>query len=220
MGHCRFGINCSYSHSSPNPTPSDTFTRELSVLRGEVDDLKSLVASLSNSLSMALLHSTPDETSINTINTKPFQCEQCDYAATSSTVLKRHNSMKHKPEVLRESPCNDISQYIHSPAEEERNEHFTISPSSVQSPDLSLADSFIIPDPDPNEGYVCITKDCGYTSFDFHELIEHTNLFNHNDPCPHCGVSIPNIDELYNHHFEHCLPCPGPPHCFDPDCIV
>ncbi len=45
---------------------------------------------------------TPVEVSNTYFTTKPLKCDQCDNIATSATVLKRHITMKHKPEVLRD----------------------------------------------------------------------------------------------------------------------
>ena len=93
-GFCRFGANCSYSHSPPNiTTPSDILTKEITLLRDEVAGLKSQVALLSSCL----------EASNNTVKANALQCDICNYVASSHTVLKRHISMKHKLEVLRDS---------------------------------------------------------------------------------------------------------------------
>ena len=68
-----------------------------------------------------------------------FKCDKCDFSSSSETILKRHNSTKHKKETLREDNVSETSLEV-SPVICERVHELNKSDSSisgVEEPDPS-----------------------------------------------------------------------------------
>ena len=110
FGRCKFGDLCAYLHNSSNKTLED----EIKVLKSEVESIKARNSEIESLLyRMSLM-----ETEINTIREvcakiskeppENFVCEHCDYKASSSSVLKRHITIKHKKNSTQTS-CNSES---------------------------------------------------------------------------------------------------------------
>ena len=174
-----------------------------------------------------------------------FPCHHCDYSSSTSRGLNSHISKKHKQEVLRENPFVDIGDVspsvdhrsIPSPSPSIPLDSFSTSSSTLHAiscmecsvtfynesdlkhhMDTSHAPG-ISPDklPFPNKAVPQLPcYDCDNTFNNSHDLGNHL-LHNHNltFPCPHCGIILPEREELIHLHRNWCpsKQCPGSPVC-------
>lgn len=102
FGRCRFGNQCSYFHPVENKSDEEikALKMEVETLIAKISEMENLVLRL-NHLENEIetlrkpLHS-PESILRRSKPSDDFPCEQCDYRASSKTVLKRHVTMKHK----------------------------------------------------------------------------------------------------------------------------
>ena len=113
-GHCKFGTACSYLHVT-NAMDSEVekmkkdLEQTVSLLKAKENEIKMLeerVGKLESQLNKPSCASSENQVRPNAqlnmhkeiTHTQPIKCEfwTCDYEASSSTVLKRHITMKHK----------------------------------------------------------------------------------------------------------------------------
>lgn len=118
-GHCKFGTACSYLHAT-NAKDSEVekikkdLEQTASLLKAKENEIKMLeerVGKLESLVNQPFcapgenqdrpksqLNMHKEITHTPTLNTEPIKCEYwtCDYKASTSTVLKRHITMKHK----------------------------------------------------------------------------------------------------------------------------
>ena len=160
---CKFGELCCYSHSIP------TKQNDIAILVAKVDQMESTIKSMSEQIKLL-------EEEVNSNKNEQFSCEFCDYKASSTTVLKRHVTAKHKkqklstPEKERTSTIND-SLNISTPIEE-RTEDTSISlPLHFEEIDTPSISEF-----------KC--EICKFESLSSHEFQGHTSFF-HNPSLPH-----------------------------------
>ena len=99
FGRCKSGENCSYLHitESNNFLILKALKEEIIVLKNEIDKLRERNCEIEAKVER-LDRSEPskkDET--DKVSFKNILiCDQCDYEASTMTVLKRHKTMKHK----------------------------------------------------------------------------------------------------------------------------
>ena len=90
-------MSCSYLHVTSNENDA------IFQLTSNVTHLESLINSMSqqiNSLTIELeVVKSEKEINSNDISTEKNKCDLCEYTASSSTVLKRHVTMKHKKDM-------------------------------------------------------------------------------------------------------------------------
>ena len=94
---CKFGATCSYLHVI-NKEKGD-----ICQLTSKVHELESMIKSMSQQIEDLTIElevvKTKKEINSNDISTEQKRCDLCEYTASSSTVLKRHVTMKHKKDV-------------------------------------------------------------------------------------------------------------------------
>ena len=106
--NCRFGEKCCYKHITSN-TQNDTHE-----LEAQVHHLEEIIRTMSSQI----ISFEKEMCSINKsmLVKSVFKCEECNYNASTETVLKRHVTSKHKhlyktPEKSRESILNDSLKF-------------------------------------------------------------------------------------------------------------
>ena len=92
---CKFGEHCSYKHVDNNNQ------NDLSELTRKVNQLESLIKTMSQQIEKLTfeLEVVQTDKEINTndiVGQNKVKCDMCEYTASTSTVLKRHVTMKHK----------------------------------------------------------------------------------------------------------------------------
>ena len=212
---------------------------EIKKLEDKVNTLEMKILSNEKSLKS---HSTREHSVEELLedSSTTFRCKECSYSATSKTVLKRHNTMKHQhdtPETLRDFDLNDSlqlstsSEYrIHEISSDvldnfriEEGEfnckywrcHFMCTTEIDMLQHTSNAhyvnESFVYPD--STEEAEC--PDCGQTFFVDHKFALHMytdHYFSFN--CDHCGNHYPGDVAMFKIHLQMCkVPCNGDLHC-------
>ena len=101
---CKFGEHCAYQHKTTKEN------NDIMILAAKVDDLENTVKVMSANIDV--LEERLQNKSKESISTSNIDCEQCNYHASSTTVLKRHMTIKHPskhtPEVLREQDPDSV----------------------------------------------------------------------------------------------------------------
>ena len=102
---CKFGTGCSYLHV--NNSPSSDTSNTVQVMQEELKHIKCSLISKEIEINDLKERVNQLEKIVESRDTPPhessFKCDICDYCCKSETVLKRHNTRKHKTETLRES---------------------------------------------------------------------------------------------------------------------
>ena len=97
-GKCKFAENCSFRHVSNEKIMKIAVEKELGVLKEKIMVLSSQenrIVALNRELEeiKADFESVTPPAQIGSVK---FNCDFCDYKASSKTVLKCHHTMKHK----------------------------------------------------------------------------------------------------------------------------
>ena len=188
---CKFGDLCCYSHSIP------TKQYDIAILVAKVNQMESTIKSMSEQIKLL-------EEEVDSHKNEQFSCEFCEYQASSTTVLKRHVTTKHRKEKpsttekVRTSSIND-SLNISIPIEERTEDTFISSPLHVEEIDTPAISQF-----------KC--ELCKFESPSSHELQGHISFF-HNPSLPHtskweqnkCGICskvFNNTVHFKNHMIE------------------
>ena len=105
---CKFGITCSYLHVTLKEK-GDIFQ-----LTSKVNQLESLIKSMSQKIDKLTIElevvKSNKEINTNDISSeKEIKCDLCEYTASTSTVLKRHVTMKHKKNVQSVETLTSLS---------------------------------------------------------------------------------------------------------------
>ena len=112
FGRCKFEDNCSYLHISAEEHIEEAFRIEIENLKSEIKALKEkqselvIIIERLNKLEFEVSRiGTKDEAEKIEPNcsSQKYKCDQCDYEAKTSTVLKRHKTMKHKEKISSQS---------------------------------------------------------------------------------------------------------------------
>ena len=157
----------------------------VSTLQDQVKDLHVKIINLENELKSRFIKEAVVENKIT--------CDKCEYTASSNSVLKRHNSMKHKkslnntPEKMREASHDESLQL--SPISDERSEEIT----------PLLMDQVLS---DPTQHFKC--EYCDTTTKSKHALKGHTD-FNHTLNLPHTSEWEENKCYICSKHFNYTI---------------
>ena len=102
FGQCRFDENCSYLHFSQSDHTKAGLENEIEALKVEIEALKSrnteIEAIMRRLKTIEIKLEQPKEvpTKVGEIDPEAFKCEDCGYSASTKSVLKRHQTMKHR----------------------------------------------------------------------------------------------------------------------------
>ena len=119
-GRCKFAEDCSFLHNTQD-SPNQYLEVEIQKLKEEITILKSLIMKVNLSL---------DTVEEKTIEVEKYKCTECEYVASSKTVLKRHITMKHKKnEMIKQTST-------------ESNEPNLLPVSSLSKPPIPCVGSF------------------------------------------------------------------------------
>ena len=106
---CKFGNHCAYKHEvSKEQIDYMKLVTTVTTLETQVQDMSVKISNLEKELQ----NKNIKEASIE----KKVKCDKCNYTANSNTVMKRHNSTKHRspsrttPEKVRDTSHNDSLQ--------------------------------------------------------------------------------------------------------------
>ena len=110
---CKFGELCSYKHEvHSNQSEISELKEKLSVLEGSIELLNAKLSDLGKELVHSNKDISEEEKDIH------HKCSYCAYEASTSAVLKRHNTMKHKsPDHSQKMSCNDCGLSVTSNSE-------------------------------------------------------------------------------------------------------
>ena len=103
-GRCKFSEYCSFTHS----TNDLDVQKEIEILKLEISELKKQNVELRETIlkidkqEIDKKKSAEEPKQNETHRSKDFKCDECNYLASTKTVLKRHVTMKHKPESKRQ----------------------------------------------------------------------------------------------------------------------
>ena len=183
---CKFGDSCAYRHDmSKEESDYKKLVTTVSTLQDQVKDLHVKIINLENELKSRFIKEAVVENKIT--------CDKCEYTASSNSVLKRHNSMKHKkslnntPEKMREASHDESLQL--SPISDERSEEIT----------PLLMDQVLS---DPTQHFKC--EYCDTTTKSKHALKGHTD-FNHTLNLPHTSEWEENKCHICCKHFNYTI---------------
>ena len=119
---CKFGDSCAYRHDmSKGESDYKKLVTTVSTLQDQVKDLHVKITNLENELKSRFIKEALVENKIT--------CDKCKYTVSSNSVLKRHNSMKHKkslnntPEKMRQASHDESLQL--SPISDDRSDEIT-----------------------------------------------------------------------------------------------
>ena len=119
--YCRFGDKCCYKHVTTD-TQENTLELEAKVYHFEeiIKTMSSKIISLENEMSSIKK---------SYLFTTVFKCEECNYNASSETVLNRHITTKYKhlsktPEKSRDSIFNDSLKVAEYSEEKKRQSRY------------------------------------------------------------------------------------------------
>jgi hypothetical protein len=154
----------------------------VSTLENQVKDMCLKISNLEKELQNRIIKEAFLESKI--------KCDKCEYTASSNTVLKRHNSMKHNnsanktPEKVRGASHNDSLQL--SPISDERSEETT--PVFLEQVNREL-----------NHNFKC--EYCDTTTVSQHALKGHKDFY-HTPNLPHTSDWEENTCHICNKHFD------------------
>ena len=100
---CKFGEHCAYEHIL------DKDTVIILELVNKVKTLENTVKTMSEQIHTLKSKLEVKVTENQQLSSQNIVCDQCDYKASNTTVLKRHKTLKHKeltPEKLRDSAAD------------------------------------------------------------------------------------------------------------------
>ena len=206
FGKCKFDDDCAYLHESTQTNLDD----EIKNLKSEVDQIKSR----NTELEKILLSMKSEIAALKEVCTKAgnepsdnFPCEECDYKASSRTVLKRHTTMKHRVTFSKNStPTSSIS----------------ISESSQSLPSSSILASISNSSTSTSNGFSRPPVPCSRNFYGCPNLVTHYDQHS-TAMCPTCKLMI--ASKLNANPFPSNL-CPschesscGPPFSFCSECL-
>ena len=107
---CKFGELCSYKHEvDSNQSEISELKEKLSILEGSVELLNAKLSELTKELAHSKKDISEEEKDMH------HKCSHCAYKASTSAVLKRHNTMKHKsPDQAQKISCNECGLSVTS----------------------------------------------------------------------------------------------------------
>lgn len=180
---CKFGDSCAYTHHiSKEESDYMKLVTTVSTLENQVKDMCLKISNLEKELQNSIIKEAFLESKI--------KCDKCEYTASSNTVLKRHNSMKHNnsanktPEKVRGASHNDSLQL--SPISDERSEETT--PVFLEQVNSEL-----------NHNFKC--EYCDTTTVSQHALKGHKDFY-HTPNLPHTSDWEENTCHICNKHFD------------------
>ena len=173
---CKFGVDCSYKHV---PTSNNREISELAakivLLEATIESFKATINDLTRKMEVMKEQKHEGDTSDIAL-----KCTHCDYTARTSTVLKRHMTIKHKSSDLQKISCelcnfkasSDIELENHNinhkhelaATEINRNEHHDESLELSIHKEVRSKDDFNVWSSSPIQGsqtvHKCFTVDC------------------------------------------------------------
>ena len=85
---CKFGEKCAFQHNiSKNQSDIHKLNEKIALLEGSIKLLKKQIEVLIELQNTSIIMKKSNDA---------LKCEKCEYTASSSKVLKRHKTMKHK----------------------------------------------------------------------------------------------------------------------------
>ena len=128
-----------------------------------------------------------------TSTNKPFKCDQCDYKASKTSVLKRHITSKHKPKIpapeKERKVEHDKSLQLDTPVEQRALEEEGGSPPRVEENQFTSSAP-------PLFCEICRHKSDSPAALHGHMSLQHNLLI------PHTGKWEDNNCHICNNHFS------------------
>ena len=240
--NCSFSHPQSTPPPSDHTTHTTPSREDFALLRQKIGHLEAIITSLSKRIDeISLTQSQPQPSPPPPVPHPTFPCDHCDYLSTTSAGLKTHISKKHKKETLRENPMNvsDIHLSVVHRSDPEPSPSIPLDTILTPSNDTSCSECSGMFDnqndlmdhintnhasdrapkelPFPNQDVPQLPcYDCENIFNNSHDLGNHLlQIHNLTFPCPHCGIILPQREELIHLHSDRCPPmeCPGSPSC-------
>ena len=189
---CKFGEHCAYQHiESKESSDIQELVSKLAILENTIRIMSVKIENIEEKLGKE----------IKANSSSNFQCDQCNFTASSSTVLKSHTKERHEsmnystPEKERSTNYEVSLQF--SPSFEERDEDLIVSTSPVNStphPNTTTYDSKdddeVVSDDNMENEIMHISQKVAFNTLS-------TNILT----CDDCGANFPDEAELYDEHF-------------------